>query len=125
MSYSVRFFGYNNHADEQTSIELRPGKTYEELYTLSDSKMVFGKIALQTMSTVPLTIKIQYSVYPFTTEANPDNEIWFDYKTIKVTANTPKIEDLADLPSCKYLKYTVEHSGTDPVSYATICTMFW
>ena len=125
MSYSVRFFGHNNCTDEQTSIELRPGKTYEDLFALSDSKMLLGKVALQTMSQVALTIKIQYSIYPFCTETNPDEEIWFDYKTISISANTPKIEDFSDLPTCKYLKYTVEHSGTDPVSYATICTMFW
>ena len=61
MSYSIRFFGHNNCSDEQTAIELRPGKTYEELYALSDSKMIFGKVALQTLSKVALTIKIQYT----------------------------------------------------------------
>lgn len=125
MSYSIRFFGHNNCSDEQTAIELRPGKIYEELYALSDSKMIFGKVALQTLSKVALTIKIQYSIYPFTNETNPDEEVWFDYKTISVSPDNPKIEDFSDLPTCKYLKYTVEHSGTDPISYATICTMFW
>lgn len=125
MSFDIRFFGNNNCAtEEKTAIELRPGKIYEDLFALSDSKMVFGKVALQTLSKVALTIKIQYSIYPFTTDTNPDEEIWFDYKTINVSADEPKIEDLTDLPTCKFLKYTVEHTGTDPVSYATICTMF-
>ena len=122
MSFDIKFFGnYNKLNEADITLEMRPDKVYEEVYNFADMKCIFGNISLQAISTVDLTIEIKYSNWYEPTNANKE-EIWFDYKTIDVSANTPILEKL-EIPFCKFMKYIITPGTIEHIEYATICTV--
>lgn len=125
MSINLRFFGNNEKVDEKNiTLEIRPDTTYTEVYDMASVSGYYPeKLSIQARSTVALTIKIEYSIYPNTTKAN-EEEIWFTYKTISVGANTNFIQHMKDVPHCKFLKYTVTSTGGSYLEHATIASLF-
>ena len=125
MSINLRFFGNNEKVDEKNiTLEVRPEQEYTEIYDLASVSGYYPeKLTIQASSTVNLTLKIEYSVYPHTTKSN-DSEIWFTYKTITITKDKPFIQHMKDVPHCKFLKYTVTSTGGSYLEHATIASLF-
>ena len=125
MSTTLRFFGNNERVnDANITLEIRPDTIYKEIYDMTSVSGYYPeKLSIQATSTVALELKIEYSLYYFTTKSN-EEEIWFDYKTISIPANSNFIEHMTDVPHCKFLKYTVTPSSGDYIEYATIASLF-
>ena len=121
MSFDIRFIGNSNFANQgNVSLEMRPGKTYDEILDVADLGAVYGKFSFQGMSTWPVQIDIKYSNWYHPTLANKEEEIWFDLSSLSVPANTPIIQDI-EIPFCKFLKLTMTPTCKEYVEYATLC----
>lgn len=125
MSLNLRFFGNNEKINEDKIVlDIRPNQTYTEVYDLASASGYYPeKLSIQARSTVALTIKIEYSLYPHTTKVN-EEEIWFTYKTINVSANTNFIQHMKDVPHCKFLKYTITPASGKYIEHAVIASLF-
>lgn len=125
MSINLRFFGNNERTNEENiTLVIRPEKEYTEVYDLASVSGYYPeKLSIQAYSSVNLELKIEYSLYPHVTKVN-EEEIWFEYKTISIPANSKFIEHMTDVPHCKFLKYTVTSSGGNYVEHATIASLF-